>query len=108
MTIGERIQNIRKQKGYTLEDLANAVHCTRQTIFKYEKDIITNIPSDRIEAIADFLAVPAATLMGWNVLIEKESQDYQEALDLYTKYLEAAPQIRHAVDALLKPEKPEP
>ena len=65
MTIGERIKDIRLSKGLTQEDLALAADTTKQTIYKYENNIVTNIPSDKIEAIADRLGVSAALLMGW-------------------------------------------
>ncbi len=67
MTIGERIKAAREAKGATLEEVANAAHTIKQTIYKYEKGVVTNIPSDKIEAIASFLGVTESYLMGWEV-----------------------------------------
>lgn len=68
MTIGERIKAAREAKGATLEEVANAAHTIKQTIYKYEKGVVTNIPSDKIEAIASFLGVSESYLMGWEEL----------------------------------------
>ena len=47
-------------------ELAEKVSISKQTLYKYENDIITNIPSDKIEAIASVLNVTPAYLMGWD------------------------------------------
>lgn len=65
MTIGERIKEKRSEKKMSLDDLAKIAGVARQTIYKYENNIITNIPSDKIEAIANALLVTPAYLMGW-------------------------------------------
>ena len=72
MTIGERIKAIRLDKGITQTDLANAAKISKQNLYKYENGIITNIPSDKIEAIAKFLGVSPAKIMGWES--EQESE----------------------------------
>lgn len=66
MTVGERIKYVREKKAISQIDLANACNIKKQTLYKYENGIITNIPSDKIEAIADFLGVTPAYIMGWN------------------------------------------
>ena len=48
MTIGERIKNLRLKNNYTLDEIADKLGTSRQTIFKYENNIVTNIPSDKI------------------------------------------------------------
>ena len=50
----------------TLEDLAKRAGVARATICRYEKGIIMNIPSDRIEKIAMALKCSPAYLMGWD------------------------------------------
>lgn len=66
MTIGQRIKYCREQKGLTQTELAERTGTTKQNIYKYENGIITNIPSDRIQLIADVLDVSPAYLMGWD------------------------------------------
>ncbi|GEM_PF-1907406 len=65
MQLGSRIRELRINKGLTQEDLALAVNTSKQNIHKYENGIITNIPLDKIEGIAQKLDVSPAYLMGW-------------------------------------------
>ena len=64
--IGRRIAEIRKRRGLTQEQLGEAIGESKQTIFKYERGIITNIPLTKIERIADVLGCPPAVLAGWD------------------------------------------
>ena len=66
MTIGKRIKNKREQIGITQVELARKIGCTKQTLYKYENDIVTNIPSDNIEKLATALYTTPAYLMGWD------------------------------------------
>ena len=65
MTVGDRIRKQRELAGITQTDLANMVKVSKQTLNKYEKNTITNIPSDKIEEIAKVLNISPAYLMGW-------------------------------------------
>ena len=64
---GERIRQLREQKKLTQEELARLLDTKRQTISKYEKEIVTNIPSDRIEAMARILDTTPEYILGWDV-----------------------------------------
>lgn len=66
MTIGERIKSQRKSIGISQTELAKRVNISKQTLYKYETNIIVNIPSDKIEEIAKVLRVSPSYLMGWN------------------------------------------
>ena len=65
MTIGEKIRAQREQSGMTQTELGKACGVTKQTIFKYEAGVVTNIPLDKLMLISDALNVSAAYLMGW-------------------------------------------
>ena len=65
MTKGERIKRLRLEKGITQEAMAKALKTTKQTISKYENGIVTNIPSDRIESIAELLNSTPEYILGW-------------------------------------------
>jgi repressor LexA len=65
MTLGERIKQRRMALGFNQTTLADIVGITKQQMYKYENDVITNIPSDKIESIAQALRVSPAYLMGW-------------------------------------------
>lgn len=65
MEVKDRIRNRRKELGLTMDNLAQAVGTTRQTIQKYESGKIVNIPYDKLEKLADILCTTPAVLMGW-------------------------------------------
>ncbi len=68
MEIGKIIKNLREQKGLTQEELARYIKSTKQTIFKYENGIVTNIPMDKLQIIASALEVSPSYLLGWEKL----------------------------------------
>ncbi|MGN0476660.1 MAG: helix-turn-helix domain-containing protein [Ruminococcus sp.] len=65
MTVGERIKETREKQNITQTQLANACKVSKQTLYKYENNIITNIPSNKVESIAKYLSVSPSYLMGW-------------------------------------------
>lgn len=62
---GDLIKKIRKEKNITQTELAEAIGVSKQTMYKYENNIISNIPSDKIELIAKKLNISPGLLMGW-------------------------------------------
>lgn len=65
MTVGDRIRKQRELAGISQTDLAEKVKISKQTLYKYENNIVTNIPSDKVEEIAKILNISPAYLMGW-------------------------------------------
>lgn len=63
--IGDRIKSARTAAGYSQTELAEMIRVSKQTLYKYENNIITNVPSDKIEHIALVCGVSPAYLMGW-------------------------------------------
>ena len=55
MDIGERIKELRERKGISQTAFAKLIGVSKQTLYKYENGLVTNIPSDKIEAIAKVL-----------------------------------------------------
>lgn len=66
MTVGERIKELRKKLGMSQVEFADKIDVSKQTLYKYENNIITNIPFDKIEAAADIGKVSPSYLMGWD------------------------------------------
>lgn len=66
MTKGSRIRNLRESFDISQVEMAARIGVSKQTLYKYENDIITNIPSDKVEAIAAALHSTPAFIMGWN------------------------------------------
>ena len=65
MSVGLRIKTAREQKNLTHEDVAKRCNTTKQTIFKYENEIVTNIPYDKIVLLSKALDVSPSYLFGW-------------------------------------------
>lgn len=65
MTIGERIRERREALKINQTDLADKISVSKQTLYKYENGIVTNIPSNKIEEIAKVLNTTPEFLMGW-------------------------------------------
>ena len=109
MTIGERIKYLREQYNMTLDSVAKYIGVGRSTVFRYETGEVTNIPSDKIEAIARLFSVSPAYLMGWTddasedhifapaispnsedfrrIIMFMTPQDYKIMMDIYSRTL---------------------
>ncbi|MBF1757663.1 MAG: helix-turn-helix transcriptional regulator [Veillonella sp.] len=64
-SIGNKLKSLREHKKLTLDEVAKKIGTSRQTLFKYENGIVTNIPSNKIEDLAGIYGVSPAYLMGW-------------------------------------------
>lgn len=87
MTIGERIRNARNKIGLSQVDFADKISVSKQTLYKYENNLITNIPADKIEAIAKLTTTPPAYLMGWCL------DNGDDIIDYYNDNIEKISQI---------------
>lgn len=76
MTKGQKIKQLRKEIKMSQTELAQRLETTKQTVSKYEKDIITNIPSDKIEAMANIFGVKPQYLQGWEELEMSQSTNF--------------------------------
>ena len=87
----ERLKKCRKELGLTQEELANRLNTTKQTIYKYENEVVTNIPSNNIKELAKVLGVDPAYLMGWEertqIDIEKLNKKNRIKLEEYFNLL---------------------
>ena len=80
--LGERIKYLRKKRGLSLEQLAEAVGISRQTVHRYETGAITNVPHEKIEALARALGTTPSRLMGWDNEDRLSSLNYIEGTKL--------------------------
>ena len=65
MGLKENLKKYREARGLTLEYVAGHVGVSRQTVQKYESGVVTNIPSDKIEIMANIYGTTPSILMGW-------------------------------------------
>ena len=64
--LSNNLKALRKERHLTLEELARRLGTSKQTIQRYENGIIANVPPEKIEKLAEALAVTPAELMGWS------------------------------------------
>ena len=81
--LSKKLHSLRRARGLTLSELADAIGTSKQTISRYEKGIISNIPKEKIELLARALQVSPSELMGW----EENLDRYDNLLPLGTKRL---------------------
>ncbi len=74
MNMGQKIYQLRKEKGMTLEELGNKVGVGKSTVRKWENGIIANMKRDKIIKVAEALGTTPSYLMGW----EEEHESYDE------------------------------
>ena len=82
MTVGERICKYRKLEGLTQEELALKLGTSPQNIYKYENNVVKNIPLRSIEKAAEIFGIPPTVRVGW----EPESEDSQPSDVWYEVY----------------------
>lgn len=83
MSIGKRIKDLRKKYNISQVDLATTIGVSKQTMYKYENDIVANIPSDKIELMAKAFFITPSYLMGWTK--EKIQMRHHLSIDIETK-----------------------
>lgn len=76
MNIGNRIKELRESMNMSQTELASRINASKQSVYKYENGIVSNIPSDKIEAIARALETTPAYLMGWDSVSNPENARY--------------------------------
>lgn len=85
MSKGLRIKELREAKGLTQEELAKLLNTKRQTVSKYEQGIVTNIPSDRIEAMARILETTPEYILGWETMSPEAQKNSDAIADITTR-----------------------
>ena len=64
LTIGERLEDLRKKRGLTLEELAEATKISRSALGKYESQDFKDISPFNIVTLAKFYGVTTDYLLG--------------------------------------------
>ena len=75
--MAQRIQELRREKGLTLEQVADIVGVGKSTVRKWETGMIANMKRDKIASLAKALGTTPAYLMGWD---EKENSPSEPTL----------------------------
>ena len=78
--MSNKIKELRKSKGLTLEQVGNLVGVGKSTVRKWETGIIANMKRDKIAALSKALDTTPAFLMGWED--EQKKNDIQSDIIL--------------------------
>ena len=73
--MARKLKELRKEKGLTLEQVANKVGVGKSTVRKWETGMIANMKRDKIAALAKALDTTPIYLMGWEE--EQKKNDIQ-------------------------------
>lgn len=65
MNMGERIKQLRLQKGITQEELGRVIGVKKAAIMKYENGSVTNMKRKSIQKMAAYFGVSPSYLMGF-------------------------------------------
>ena len=82
----ENLKVLRKQKGFSQEELATRLHVVRQTISKWEKNL--SVPdADTLIRLAEILEVSVSELLGAKIENENTTSDVAEQLSRINEQL---------------------
>lgn len=77
--LSDNIKVLRKQKGFTQEELAIRLHVVRQTVSKWEKGL--SVPdAEVLQRLADLFEVGVEQLLGSGIDTERNSTEVTEQL----------------------------
>lgn len=85
MNIGERIKKLRKEKGLSVDYIAEKLGKNRATVYRYESNEIENLPYPILVPLADILGTTPMYLMGCEVQDIKVTKEEKQLLDNYNK-----------------------
>ena len=102
MTIGERIKELRLEKGMSQEELGKLVGVQRAAINKYEKGLVVNLKREVIAKLATALGTTPTDLMGWTDEDKKEPTVENDGLpDINKELIEMVKDLSEEDAALL-------
>ena len=117
MTIGDRIKELRKEKGISVDKLAEIIGKDRATIYRYESNDIEKMPTSVLVPLATALGTTPAHLMGWDdtppttedtivKLIKAQYHLNEQDVKFVMDYIKLAPNereaLRTAIEAIKK------
>lgn len=116
MVKGIRLKQLRIKISLSQTEAARRLGISKQTLYKYEKEIVTNIPSDVVEHMAKLYETTPAYIMGWTDDPNKTAEDLlkeayiksaetKEFIDLFQN---ATPEAQSAAVLVLKSQQQKP
>ena len=74
MKIGERIRELRKERGLSLAYVANALGVSASTVYRYEESHIEKLPVNVFDKLCELFGVTPAVLMGNSLETETQTE----------------------------------
>lgn len=112
MTVGERVKDRRIELNLTQAELAKRAGVADKTAISRIEHAGNDVTMRQVRKLAPALETTQAYLMGWETpdVPEKKPEPAEEpnidlmrkALELYNEYANASPEVRTAVELLLK------
>ncbi len=96
------IANKRNELGLTLEDVAKICNVSISTVKRWESGEIVDIKRDKVVKLAQALHTTPAYLMGWEDEDKTKHEIDLEAQEILDAYNRASPEIRAAIQRILK------
>lgn len=98
MSMLDLIRNLCEKKGISMHKLETDLGFSNGSITKSN-----SLSFDRVVAIADYFDVPLEYFSADDKLRDGKKEDAQnDALRLYSQYLKSSPEIRSAIETLLR------
>lgn len=86
--LNENLKKLRKQKGYTQEEIASRLHVVRQTVSKWEKGV--SVPdADTVSRLAEIYEVNVSDLLGTVTLPEGRVDTIAQELEKINRQMAA-------------------
>lgn len=102
MTTGEKIKQLRRERGLTQEELGNLIGVQKAAINKYETGIVVNLKQSTILSIAEALHVSPIELLETDPYSPNPSSLDDDELRLVAAYRKAEPPIKKAALRMLE------
>ena len=96
--LGTKINELRRAKGLTLDQLAQATESSKSYMWEIENKEVARPSAEKLEKIAEVLGVTAAFLMD-----ASQTQPTEEVADtaFYRKYQKADPLVKYKLKRIL-------
>ncbi|MEV2908612.1 helix-turn-helix domain-containing protein [Paenibacillus larvae] len=93
--MSDRIKSLREKKGMTQDELANRLNMNRANISNYERGIITNIPSEVLNKMADLFGTSVDYILG-------RSDDPSPQVDTIAAHFEGDDFTKEEIEEILE------
>lgn len=101
--MGDRIKQLRKERGMTQEEVGKIIGVQKSAIRKYESGLVQNMKRSSIKKLSDFFGVSPSYLLGYD---EKEpptvTEDGEQLAEFINLFSRLSPEQRASVLALLR------